>query len=228
MQMKMILSVACSACFATSMIWGATIVNTFGVGNSFVSPGFTVGGGIFPRHDPPPNQGVSAAWEFQATFSAILDEIDLAVQYTSPLVGGSGAPNLDVSLFSNLANQPGLSIETIHLTNVNGGSTTTGIASALSVSHPLLTAGTDYWLVVAPPDLLNTAFDWKLSPISNTGVIGEASSLGNAPWQSFATNGGGNAFIVTGTQVPEPTTFALGLLGILALHLLARRQRDSV
>jgi len=213
------------ACSATSMVWGATILNTFGPGNSFVSPGVTVGGGLFPRNDPPPNQGNTQAWEFAPTFSATLDQIDLAVQYMVNPAGGSGPPSLDVSLFSNIGGQPGLSIETIFLTNVNGGSTTAGIVSALSVIHPLLTAGTDYWLVVAPPDLVNIAFDWKLSPLSNTGVIAEASRLGNAPWQSFPATGG-NAFTIIGTvATPEPQTVALGMLGILAFCWFARRRQ---
>lgn len=227
--MNRTLSAVCSACFAaTSMMWGDTIVDTFGVGNNFALPGVTVGGGIFPRHDPPPNQGVTLGLEFQPTFSATLDQIDLEVQYfLNP--SGRGAPNLNVSIFSNLDSQPGLPIETIHLTDVNGGATTPGLASAVSVSHPLLTAGTDYWLVIAPPDLLNTAFDVKLSLLS-TGFIGGADRLGNAPWQSFAGDEGGVASVITGTPTsptPEPTTFALELLGSLSLCLLARRQRSS-
>jgi hypothetical protein len=216
-------SFALVACSATSTIWGATILNTFGPGNTFVSPGVTVGGGIFPRNDPPPNQGATQAWEFAPTFSATVDQIDLAVQYIPNPTGAGGPPDLNVSLFSNAAGQPGVSIETILLTDVNGGSTMAGIASALSTTHPLLTAGTDYWIVVAPPDLLNTAFDWKLSPLSNDGVIGEASRLGNAPWQAFAESGG-NAFDITGTvATPEPPTSALGVLGFLAFYLLAYR-----
>lgn len=210
---------------ATSLMWGDTIIDTFGPSNSILFPGITVGGGIFPRHDPPPNQGATVADEFQPTFSATLDEIDLDLQFI-PDPSGIETPNLDVSLFNNVGGQPGVSIETILLTDVNGGASTPEIVSAVSSLHPLLTAGTDYWLVIAPPDLLNTAFNVELSPLSS-GFIASAGKLGDEPWQVFDQTQGGVATLITGTPIvstPEPAFVAWELLAMFSICLLARRK----
>ncbi len=76
--------------------------------------------------------------EFQPTFSATLDGIDLDLQFI-PDPSGIEAPNLDVSLFTSVGGQPGVPIETILLTDVNGGASTPEIVSAVSSQHPLLT-----------------------------------------------------------------------------------------
>lgn len=213
-------------CITTSLLWGDTIIDTFGPGNSILPAGITVGGGIFPRHDPPPNQGATVANEFQPTFSATLDEIDLDVAFLrNP--SGIEAPNLDVSLFSNVGGEPGVPIETILLTDVNGGASTFDIVSAVSSLHPLLIAGTDYWLVIAPPDLLNTAFNVGLSPLSS-GFIASAGKLGDEPWQVFDQTQGGVATLITGTPIvptPEPAFVAWESLTIFSICLLARRRR---
>jgi hypothetical protein len=216
----------CSACFiATSLLSGDTILDTFGPGNSILPAGVTVGGGIFPRHDPPPNQGATVANEFQPTFSSTLDEIDLDLQFIEN-PSGVETPNLDVSIFNSVDGQPGVPIETILLTDVNGGSNAIEMVSALSSSHPLLTAGTDYWLVIAPPDLLNTAFNVGLSPLSS-GFIASAGTLGDEPWQVFDQNQGGVAALITGTSIvptPEPSVFPWELLGAILFCLFAHRR----
>jgi hypothetical protein len=192
-------------------MWGDTIVDTFGPNNSYGFTGVTVGGGVYPRHDPPPNQGVTIALEFQPTFSATLDQIELAVLYNGST---TGSPNLDVSIFTNANGTPGVPIEAISLTNLN--STAPELVSAMSLLHPLLTTSTDYWLVVAPPDLLYDAFNVFLSPLS-TGFVGSASRLGDAPWQTFSGDMGGIAARITGTPTvatPEPATFWLLLAGV--------------
>jgi hypothetical protein len=224
--MTRLVSVVLSVCFiAASMMWADTIVDTFGPGNSILPGLLTVGGGIFPRHDPPPNQGATVANEFQPTFSATLDEIDLDAAFLwNP--SGIEAPSLDVSVFSDMGGQPGVPIETILLSDVNGGGSTLDIVSAVSSLHPLLTAGTDYWLVIAPPDLLNTAFNIGISPLSS-GFIATAGKLGNEPWQVFDQIEGGVATVITGTPVvptPEPPFVAWGLLAILSMYSRTRRR----
>ena len=214
----------CWPCIVTaSLMWGDTIVDTFGPNDSYAFTGVTVGGGVIPRHDPPPNQGVTIALEFQPTFSATLDEIDLAVVYNgSP----TGMPNLDVSIFSNANSAPGVPIEAIPLTDLN--STAPEVVSAMSLLHPLLNASTDYWLVIAPPDLLYDAFNVFLSPVS-TGFIGNADRLGNAPWETFSGDTGGIAVRITGTPTaptPESTTFSL-LLGSLAFSMAVQRLSNT-
>jgi hypothetical protein len=202
-----------------------TIVNTFGTGQSFLSPpGETIGGGIL-RNDPPPNIGVTQAFGFTPASAASLSQIDLAMQYFFLAGRATGPANLDVSIATNSLGQPGTLLETIHLTNVLGSVPfQPGIVSAVSVSHPLLQAGTSYWLVVAPPDLANTAFDWLISPLT-TLSIPSATRLGSGPWITYNTNQP-LAFDVSGTAaVPEPNSLFMMLTAVGAIGLLTTGRR---
>jgi hypothetical protein len=222
---KITFVVSSFALFAIVSVQAATIVSTFGPGQSFQSPpGLTIGGGIL-RGDQPPQQGVTAAFEFTASATLSLTQIDLAMQYFLLAGRATGAANLDVSIANNNLGQPGTPLETIHLMNALGSVPfTPGIVTALSSSHPLLQAGTPYWLVVAPPDLLNTAFDWLISPINPLPTL-QASRLGNGPWVTGVTPQP-LAFDVIGTTsapVPEPSTGPMMLLAALGGLAIWRR-----
>ncbi len=209
-------------------VHAATIVSTFGPGQTFQPPpGLTIGGGVL-RGDPPPNQGVTQAFQFGTAVSSQLTQVDLALRYFS-IPGAAGGPaNLDVSIESDNLGKPGTAIETIHLTNVLGSvSFTPGIVTATSVSHPVLAAGTPYWLVVAPPDLLNTAFDWLISP--NPSPTQFATRLGNGAWITGVTPQP-LAFDVIGgpaSSTPEPFSGVLIATGVAAFCLLRRSQHRS-
>src|SRR2546425_1182816 len=149
------------------------VINTFGPNQSVqVGPGVTIGGGIL-RGDPPGHQGVTAGFDFTPAFTSVLTEVDLGWQYIE------GPANVDVSIYSDNVGQPGSPIETIQLTDVNTLST---ILVADSITHPVLTAGSTYWLIVAPPDLLHTAFDWSISPLNGFDLL-SATRLGHDPWE---------------------------------------------
>jgi hypothetical protein len=202
----------------------ATIVTTFGPGQSFTSPpGQTIGGGIL-RGDPPPNTGVTQAFGFVPGTSSQLGQIDLALQYLFLAGIANGPANLDVAIANDNLGQPGTPLETIHLMNVLGGIPFhPGIVTATSSTHPLLMAGTSYWLVVAPPDLLHTAFDWLISPI-NPLPTPFASRLGNSAWVTGVTPQP-LAFDVVGvgaSAVPEPWTWTLMGTGLAALGLFRK------
>ena len=197
----------------------SSVIDTFGPGDSFQPPpGQIIGGGSL-RGDPPPNQGVTQAFEFTPVASTFLSSVELALQYVFVPGRATGPANLDVSIALDNAGTPGGALETVHLTNVLGGvAFAPGVVSANSGLNPLLQAGTPYWLVVAPPDLLNTAFDWLISPRTDLSVPA-AERLGTSGWTTFNTEQA-LAFRVNGTtEVPEPRSMVLILcvpLGVTA------------
>jgi len=201
------------------------IVNTFGPGQSFQPPpGETIGGGIL-RNDPPPNRGVTQAFEFTPSSTESLSQIDLALQYIFVAGVATGPANLDVSIASDNLGQPGTLLETIRLTNVLGSvPSQPGVVPAMSLSRPLLQADTHYWLVVAPPDMLNTAFDWLISPLTTLSVP-SASRLGSGPWTTGVTEQP-LAFDVSGVTVPEAKSWLTVLTGLIAIGLLTTWRRD--
>ena len=194
--------------------WSSVIVDTFGPGSTFQPPpGEIIGGGIL-RGDPPPNQGVTQAFEFTPVAPTFLGSVQLALRYVFVPGQATGPANLDVSIALDNAGTPGGALETVHLTNVLlGVAFTPGVVSASSGLNPLLQAGTPYWLVVAPPDLLNTAFDWLISPRTDL-LVPAAERLGMSNWTTF-NSAQPLAFRVTGTaEVPEPRS-AILILGVL-------------
>lgn len=212
--------------------WSSVIADTFGPGSSFQPPpGELVGGGIL-RGDPPPNQGVTQAFEFTPVASTFLSSVELALRYVFVPGRATGPANLDVSIALDNAGMPGGALETVHLTNLFGGvALAPGVVSANSGLNPLLQAGTPYWLVVAPPDLLNTAFDWLISPRTDL-LVPAAERLGMSAWTTFNT-GQPLAFRVNGTaEVPEPRSAILILGILLGWHCgrfgQARRGRDGL
>jgi len=85
-----------------------------------------------------------------------------------------------------------------------------------------LAANTTYWVGVSNPD---TAFYWEgLYSITPIGV----GTYGNG-FSGGSTLGSSNPFnvTVTGTSVPEPSTYALMGLGALALVVAYRRKRAA-
>jgi len=142
---------------------GQTIFNTFGPAETFNSavPGASVGAGTLGGF---PAGGITLAVAFTPAVSANLSRVDLGMQYVYVAAKSTGAPNLNVTIASDDSGSPGAAVETIAVTGaLSGIPNAVGIVSANSVSQPFLTAGTRYWLIVAPPDLRDTTFDWYLN-----------------------------------------------------------------
>ncbi len=216
--------------FLAPTTWAATIVfDAIGPSNTVApGPGLTVGGGIL-RGDPLGDAGVTAAESFPPFPGAKLGNIQLAVQYTFIAGRATGPANLDVSIAADGGNKPGAILETIHLTNIfNSVPNASGIIEADSVLQPSLAGPGPYWLVVAPPDLLNTAFNWNISALTLS--VPQATHLGSDPWP----NGAGNqalAFRITAAPstaiptTPVPPSLILVLIGLTAVGLYETRRR---
>jgi hypothetical protein len=201
---------------------GSVIIDTFGPGNIFQPPpGELIGGGML-RGDLPPNQGVTPAFEFTPVTPTLFSSVQLALRYVFVAGRATGPPDLDVSIALDNAGEPGGALETIHLTNVLGGvALAPAVVSANSELNPLLQAGTSYWLIVAPPDLVNSAFDWLISPQMGLSVPA-AERLGMSNWATFSSTQP-LAFQVTGnTEISEPRSAVL-ILCVLLSSFIGRR-----
>ncbi len=142
---------------------GFVLFNSFGPGDSYqpLLNGWSLGGGWV--------QGIG----FTPQVSGTVDKIEIAV---FRITGGT---QLDAFLRSDLGNYPGALIEQYSFT-VPAGSDDLKL-SVDSSSHPLLTAGVQYWLIVAPPDIVNEEFGWyRNPPISGVWNAQAQSTIG--PW----------------------------------------------
>jgi hypothetical protein len=109
--------------------------------------------------------------------SGTVDKLEIAV---FRLTEGN---QLDAWLRSDSGNYPGALIEQYSFAVPAGWDDL--MLSVDSASHPLLTAGEQYWLIVAPPDIVSEAFGWyRNSPIP--GVMNGQGQSTAGPWNVWA------------------------------------------
>lgn len=188
------------------------IFNNFGPGDSYdVNRGVTIGlaGGIGGPH-------IDTAVAFAPIGNSFtLDGIELAINL------GSGLNLLDVALTTSVGGFPGAVLETFRFVNAMGP---LGFLNppliADSVLHSLLSEGTQYWVVASAPDL-STSAAWNLNTTSDPGPQAQREDSG--PW--FLVSPPRGAFRVSGTAIPEPSTFTLLGLGVLGLLGYALRRK---
>ena len=162
--------------------------------------------------------GRVVAQSFTPSANFTLNSLQLAM-------GIIDGPNiLQVMLMTSSGGLPGTIVETITLTNAVAPIGTGGIVIANSALNPLLSAGTQYWIVAFAPDD-NTLMGWNLSlgDFSSPVLLNGSHSV-NGPWEFSGPRG---AFQVNGALVPEPATLLLLSLP-LALLALKRRKRKRV
>jgi len=193
----------------------ATIIyNTFGPGDTFNSPGWTISN----QSDTTPNFDQGDAFIPDASYR--LDTIELAFS----LVRGTNT--LDVWLMSDSGGKPGAIIETFQFINQMSSIPLRGIISGTSTLHPLLEANTQYWLIASVP-VSGTLAPWWMSP-SGEGLHADREDLG--PWSVFNTSRSDlekqGAFRINGTPVPEPSTILLLGAGLAGVGILRRRFKN--
>lgn len=199
-----------------------TLFSDFGPGNAFnCCVGDPLGGGAANG-----NGGFTLAAPFTPSTTAYLSQIDVAVSVD---VTGNKSPDLNAFLLSSSGNMPGAVLESFSLTGV--ATVQPSIISFTSRVHPLLLSGTQYYVALAPADLINSKDGFLFN---TTGAVASPSkflSIGSGP---FAGNAGSiqPAFRVTGDTnppaIPEPSTWLMSVSGLSALMLVAvRRARQA-
>lgn len=178
---------------------------TFNQNQGFAVTGSNLFGGVIPAHAFIPSQTF--------TFSS--------AQLAMTLIDG---PNhFQVLLMTSSGGLPGNIIETITLTDVV--STFPGIVTANSALHPVLTSGTQYWLVAFGPEP-NTFGTWNLSPDDFSSPQARGFTSPTGPWD-LANNVPRSAFQINGEPVPEPNTMLLLGTGLATLGTAIRKRRQN-
>lgn len=176
-----------------------TIFSNLGAGDSYnQGTGWTLG-----SPDPTDYFVTGSAFTVGAT-SLNLSTIEVA----AGLVQGTN--QLTINLDADSGGSPGALIESF---TINGAMPTFGafssgnLVTATSVLHPLLTAGSQYWVVLSVPNDGTTWAAWNQNSIGDTGPF--AQSDNGSPLNGFTNTRG--AMLITGlsSSVPEPSSIVM-------------------
>ncbi len=187
-------------------LFADTVYSTFGPGNSFVSNAAWKVGDVFDAQ-------IAASFVPGRDFTLQAIDIEAFVS--------SGSGDLTVALSAG-PSSPGTPLESFDLTGVASSPTFLTMDSAL---HPVLTAGTTYWIVLSAS--AGTVAGWNQN---DQGFVGLSSRQGGGPWVSLGTELSTPAFDVLGAPagaVPEPSGAILLASAFLAqaAALAYRRSR---
>jgi hypothetical protein len=193
---------------------------------------------LFSNLSPPPNpydtknawiigQGgvsgnVNVAFAFTPTITATLSAVEV------PLFTSSGTPDFKVEVRSSNNGVPGALLEMFDVQNPGTPFANNPLSVGESVLQPLLTAGQQYFVEVAP-GAANTSGGWNnnnINQFGNTyfsydgGQTWIVNQFGGGPTGAFAVEG------VPVSAVPEPASLVLfGAGGVTVLAYRWRRRR---
>ena len=197
---------------------GATtiVADTIGPGDLYSTiGGYALGAGAVNA-----NAGQSVAMSFLMSGTGNFAGFDVA---TALLFGEN---SLLVSLYDDASGVPGSVLESFVINGEMGPYLTYNpLISATSVTTPLLSDGSTYWLVLAVPDLINDYAVWNGNSNALYGDV--AVRIGTGAWTP-ATDSWQAAFRIYSTPIPEPSTVGLVALGFLAILVRQRVKRRSV
>ncbi|MDA8745931.1 hypothetical protein N9N28_14990 [Rubripirellula amarantea] len=146
--------------------------------------------------------------------SFFLDSLTLNLSSTSNASGGT-PDDYEIRFWDNNVDVPGNLLESF---TVAGSGTLTGLTTVTSVTKPLLSDGTTYWVSAALPDDLSDGTWEGVLGVSNGRAVAFSNSA-TASW--IATGNRVLSLKVTGTPIPEPSAAALLFCGLCCL---ARRR----
>lgn len=141
--------------------------------------------------------------------------------------GGSNLSTLNVGIYTDSSAAPGALVGNFYtatgsITNGNYDFNFSGTKASLSPS-------TNYWLVVQNTVGSITGWNYLNSPtatIGNNATI-ETTSLVSPTGIGWNTNLNQQYLFALATAVPEPSTYAMGVAGVLTTACLARRRKKS-
>ena len=189
------------------------VFSNFGPGMTFNQ---LQGFGVLGSDDP--HGGGIAAVEFTPSQTVTFSSAQLAMNLVT------GPNSFQVLLMTSLGGFPGNIIETITLTDAVP-MFPPQIVVANSALHPVLTAGTQYWLVAFAPEPATFGI-WNLSfnDFSSPQARGFLSLSG--PWIPANTLIK-PAFQINGEPVPEPSTMLLLGTGLATLGTAVRKRQNK-
>jgi PEP-CTERM motif len=209
---------------AMGLVWvgagqakAAPIFTNLGAGGSYnTSSGWTVGG----------INDFIQGFAFTPSYSAELGEFRLAIEIATATTAANGPNEFLLDLRSNVGGSPGPVIEHFDITGqmslFDGDQHPLVVVS--SKLHPLLTAETEYWLIASPVNNPNEIQQlvWNLNSTGDTGPKAISIDGGTSFVESTQTRG---AFEADPLATPEPSTFILFGLGLVAMAFYEWRRR---
>jgi hypothetical protein len=192
---------------------GSVIFSNLRPGDSYGSTGWTLG-------NPFTGDFFVVGSSFTSSGNFNLATIEVAASFVS------GTNRLFISLEADAGGSPGALIESFTVDDAMPtlGTVTSGhLVTATSLLHPLLTAGTQYWVALGVPHD-GTWAAWNLNSTGDTGAMFQ-NNHGSVPAPFTDTRG---AIRISAESIPEPSAFVLaGAAACLTIGYRLRRRSSA-
>jgi hypothetical protein len=188
----------CMGFSQVSSFASVTAFSTYGPGDVYDSTrGYTVG------------LSFTGGASFLPEFTGPLGEIDFA------LGNERGSNTVNAQLLTDVGGVPGVVIENYTLNVTNSFASPGSVVVGTSTLHPVLQAGTHYWLMLSSDSASNNP--WYPNSI---GVVGPQYEAGTIKQDTLGTF----RVIESSVFTPEPAPLAITALGLAAVTLLKKRR----
>ena len=159
-----------------------------------------------------------------AGFSGALSQVDVAVNLGFQAPAWAGFIDLAIAPNNPATNLP-LVASALTLGTIQATSFAPSVLSLATPSPYAFTTGGTYWLILAPHDA-STYAAWEAA--NNAGAAATAYMSSTTGGQFQSSTNGANAFRVSATVIPEPSTQVLLAFAILfSLGATRRRRRGN-